>query len=62
MGVEKRILVPGDGETFPQPRDVIGIQYTGYLLEKNPDGSNKIGKKYGPRLEDYNIVLSLKFG
>ncbi|EPX75207.1 FKBP-type peptidyl-prolyl cis-trans isomerase Fkh1 [Schizosaccharomyces octosporus yFS286] len=31
MGVEKQVLVPGDGQNFPKPGDRISMHYTGTL-------------------------------
>ena len=48
MGVEKKVLTPGDSKTFPKVGDMLTMHYTGTLTEggKQFDSSVARGKPF----------------
>lgn len=46
MGVEKKILKPGDGLTFPKKGDKVSMHYTGCLYDASKADNHFMGFKY----------------
>jgi FK506-binding protein 1 len=43
MGVEKKIITPGNGQDFPKKGEVVAMHYTGCLFDANAE--NNMGTK-----------------
>ncbi|KAJ5895337.1 hypothetical protein N7495_007028 [Penicillium taxi] len=46
MGVDKKILSPGNGTSFPKPGDYVDMHYTGCLYDASQADNHFMGKKF----------------
>ncbi|KAJ5096158.1 hypothetical protein NUU61_005514 [Penicillium alfredii] len=46
MGVEKRILTPGNGTDYPKKGENVAIHYTGCLYDQSKPDSHFMGAKF----------------
>ena len=45
MGVEKKVLQPGNGVDYPKKGDTVTIEYTGNLYDPNAASGDNKGKQ-----------------
>ena len=45
MGVDKKILTPGNGVDFPKKGDNVAMHYTGCLYDANAAANHFMGQK-----------------